>query len=219
MVYLCAAMITLLMLFGACSTPPQKVTITAVPNSTTAAIVVTASPTGTAIATLPLKPDPLVPNNTPVADVAAQSPTPTPKTTSKQDVLADPIGDIYANVTEVDARGSAGAYAFSVTVRSPDTGCTQYADWWEVLSEEGELLYRRVLAHSHTEEQPFTRSGGPVEIEASQEVVVRAHMSTSGYGGEGMKGSLANGFDIVKLGPDFAPDGADHGPLPDSCAF
>ena len=67
---------------------------------------------------------------------------------------------VHADVTAVSATGEAGAYTFDATVRSPDTGCNSYADWWEVVSPNGELLYRRVLLHSHVDEQPFTRSGG-----------------------------------------------------------
>jgi len=67
-----------------------------------------------------------------------------------------------ARVTKVTVSGEANNYNFSVTIASPDTGCDQYADWWEVFTEDGVLIYRRILAHSHVTEQPFTRSGGAV---------------------------------------------------------
>jgi len=124
-----------------------------------------------------------------------------------------------ADVTAVRASGGAGAYQFSVTVRSPDTGCAQYADWWEVLGEDGKLIYRRVLLHSHVDEQPFTRSGGPVPIAADTTVIVRAHMNTSGYGGAALKGSVKQGFTAVNLPAGFAADVAKRLPLPDGCAF
>ena len=73
-----------------------------------------------------------------------------------------------AYVRSVSASGEANAYRFSVEISSPDLGCEQYADWWEVVDEDGELIYRRVLAHSHVSEQPFTRSGGPIDIDADQ---------------------------------------------------
>ena len=53
-----------------------------------------------------------------------------------------------ADVVSVSASGTDGAYELLVGVRSPDTGCSQYADWWEVVSEDGALLYRRILNHT-----------------------------------------------------------------------
>jgi len=124
-----------------------------------------------------------------------------------------------ADVTGVVVSGSPGSYSFNVTVRSPDTGCKQYADWWEVLSEDGRLLYRRVLFHSHVGEQPFTRSGGPVPIQPDTLVWVRAHMNTSGYGGAALKGSVKDGFKPAALDAGFAAGVAKQTPLPDGCAF
>ena len=54
-----------------------------------------------------------------------------------------------ANVIAVDAKGSNGNYNFYVTLSSDETGCEQYANWWEILDENGSLLYRRILIHSH----------------------------------------------------------------------
>ena len=62
---------------------------------------------------------------------------------------------IKADITAVKASGSDGNYQFSVTIKSPDTGCDQYADWWEVIDEDGNLLYRRILMHSHVNEIPW----------------------------------------------------------------
>jgi hypothetical protein len=104
-------------------------------------------------------------------------------------------------------------------VRSPDKGCNQYANWWEVLSENGELIYRRILGHSHVNEQPFTRSGGSVTISKDQVVIVRAHMNTSGYGTKTFKGSVSNGFTAFETEQNFANDLANQEPLPSSCAF
>ena len=104
---------------------------------------------------------------------------------------------------------------FSVTIESPDTGCQQYADWWEVLSLEGELVYRRILAHSHVNEQPFTRSGGPVP--SSQEVIVRAHMNTGGYG-QAMQG-MQDSFRVVELAAGYAADLEQAEPQTGTCAF
>jgi hypothetical protein len=120
-------------------------------------------------------------------------------------------------VITIEAKGDPEQYSFTVTLKSPDTGCDQYADWWEILTPEGELIYRRILAHSHVNEQPFSRSGGPVKILKDQVVFVRAHMNNSGYGGQAMTGSVSSGFNIAPLsGYD---DLATKDPLPAQCNF
>jgi hypothetical protein len=74
---------------------------------------------------------------------------------------------------------------FVVTLRHADEGWKHYADRWEVLSPEGELLATRVLRHPHVEEQPFTRALPGVKIPISVEKVrIRARDSVHGYGGE-----------------------------------
>jgi hypothetical protein len=124
-----------------------------------------------------------------------------------------------ADVLSVEVSGDPGAYTFSVEISSPDLGCNQYADWWEVIDEEGELVYRRILAHSHVNEQPFTRSGGPVPVAEDTVVWVRAHMNPGGYGNVALKGSVLDGFQPTDLSPDFAAGLAETPPLPDGCAF
>jgi len=127
--------------------------------------------------------------------------------------------NVQADVIAVQASGQPGAYQFNVGIRSPDKGCAQYADWWEVVSTDGKLLYRRVLLHSHVDEQPFTRSGGPVPIQADTVVWVRAHMNTSGYGGAAFKGSVKTGFKQALPDAGFAAGLAKQAPLPEGCDF
>ena len=123
------------------------------------------------------------------------------------------------NVTHVEVSGDPQAYYFEVTVESPDTGCEQYVNWWEVLDAEGNLLYRRILAHSHVDEQPFTRGGGPVGIKAGEMVIVRAHLHPLGYGTQALQGNVLNGFESVELAADFRAELADQEPLPEDCAL
>lgn len=78
----------------------------------------------------------------------------------------------FAEVKNVTFSGKESKYNFSVTLKSPDIGCQQYADWWEVISGNGDLIYRRILAHSHVGEQPFSRSGGVVDIGVNDVVIV-----------------------------------------------
>lgn len=127
--------------------------------------------------------------------------------------------DQQADVTQVKVSGSENGYTFSITISSPDTGCDQYANWWEVVTESGELIYRRILLHSHTGEQPFTRSGGTIAITKEQVVWVRAHMNNSGYGGSVMKGSVQDGFSVEKMPSGFASELDQVAPLPNGCNF
>lgn len=124
-----------------------------------------------------------------------------------------------AQITDVNATGETNNYTFAVTVSSPDTGCDRYADWWEVVTPEGELVYRRVLLHSHVNEQPFQRTGGIVPIQSDQEVIVRVHMSDTGYSDLAQQGTVASGFGSTTLSPDFAADLETVEPLPGDCAF
>ncbi len=109
---------------------------------------------------------------------------------------------------------------FTVTISSPDTGCDRYANWWEVTTPERELLYRRVLLHSHVKEQSFRRTGGAVKIQPQQEVIVRVHMNfDGGYSTMAQKGTVESGFSVIALAKDFATQLASVEPLPQNCAF
>lgn len=78
-----------------------------------------------------------------------------------------------------------GSFRFEVTLRHADAGWSHYADNWEILTMEGELLGRRVLLHPHDNEQPFTRSLGGVKIPANiSRVRVRGHDKVHKYGGK-----------------------------------
>ncbi|MEM9004432.1 MAG: hypothetical protein AAGE59_13025 [Cyanobacteria bacterium P01_F01_bin.86] len=147
------------------------------------------------------------------------SPPPTEPVASSQEETLSQGEAMFAQVTAVETTGNPSAYTFAVTLQSPDTGCDQYANWWEVVSAEGELLYRRILAHSHVDEQPFRRSGGPVAIAPDQTVIVRAHMDPQGYGTQAMQGTIATGFEEVTLQDGFATNLATAEPQPNGCAY
>lgn len=125
--------------------------------------------------------------------------------------------DVTVSGVEVSAK--AGEYIFHVGLKSDDTGCEQYADWWEVVDGNGTLLYRRILAHSHVEEQPFTRSGGPVAIREDQVVIIRGHMNKAGYGSNIFRGSVKQGFTESTADAKFALSLESSPPLPEGCAF
>jgi hypothetical protein len=122
-------------------------------------------------------------------------------------------------VDEVSVSGSPGAYTFSVTVSSPDTGCDSFADWWEVVSEDGRLLHRRILLHSHVDEQPFTRSGGPVPLSSDEVAVVRVHMNTAGYSRDAVRLTPEGSTERVRVPLGFAAEVESQEPQPGDCAF
>lgn len=100
-----------------------------------------------------------------------------------------------SDVTGVSVRAEGfDTYAFSVTVRHADTGWEHYADRWEVLTLEGEVLATRTLLHPHVNEQPFTRSLGGVRVPAGTvKVRVRSHDEVHDYGGQEFIIDLATG--------------------------
>ena len=124
-----------------------------------------------------------------------------------------------AHILSAQASGESSNYFFTVTIQSPDLGCNQYANWWEVLSESGDLLYRRILTHSHVNEQPFSRMGGAIPITSDEPVYIRAHMNTAGYGGMAFHGTVESGFFPIALSADFASALATSAPLPAGCDF
>ncbi|MFO7742297.1 MAG: hypothetical protein R6X31_08295 [Anaerolineae bacterium] len=98
-----------------------------------------------------------------------------------------------ADVVHVRAvRSADGTWTFHVTVAHPDTGWEDYADGWDVVTPDGEVLkpdpeseFTRTLLHPHVDEQPFTRSQSGIVIpEGVTEVRARAHDIVDGYGGE-----------------------------------
>lgn len=142
--------------------------------------------------------------------------------TSCSDDDKNPVDDDLstgANIVSVTVSGQPQAYSFSVGISSPDIGCEQYADWWEVISTDEKLLYRRILAHSHVNEQPFVRTGGPVTIGPEEEVWVRAHMNNLGYQGATFKGNVRDGFSKAIMPEDFAKALEKEEPQPGECNF
>lgn len=97
------------------------------------------------------------------------------------------LGPSYAVTPKiVDATAEAqanGLYAFSVTVFHEDDGWTHYADSWDVLTVDGQVLGTRTLFHPRNGESTFTRSLSNVQAPiGAREVLIRAHCSTDGYG-------------------------------------
>ncbi len=126
-------------------------------------------------------------------------------------ILADVLSAVAAEYNE--------EYTFAVEVESPDIDCDQYAIWWEIISCQGDLIYRRILLHSHADEQPFIRTGGPVDIDPDAELIIRAYMHPTGYGGKAIIGTVNDGFENLFLPDTFAGELATADPQPDYCLY
>lgn len=118
---------------------------------------------------------------------------------------AAPLGS-YADVVAVQTKGNAGAYTFIVRIEGFGIDRGQDVDRWEVLSEDGRLLYRGVLSPDDVKEQAFASSGGPIPIDADTSVWVLAHTSSAGYGPTGFKGSPRTGFRKTEMPAAFAAE-------------
>jgi len=92
-------------------------------------------------------------------------------------------GQAHVLKAEIE-RQADGLFVISATLRHEDTGWGHYADRWEVIGPQGQLLGKRVLWHPHVEEQPFSRSLSGIRIQSTDTwVKIRAHDSMHGYGG------------------------------------
>lgn len=83
-------------------------------------------------------------------------------------------GSVVIENVQVTSRG-AEQYNFSVTLRHDDTGWDHYANAWDVIDMEGNVLGKRVLHHPHVNEQPFTRSQVIHIPDGTSAVEVRAY--------------------------------------------
>ncbi len=95
-----------------------------------------------------------------------------------------------------------GSFNLHVTVKHADTGWDHYANWWRVTTEDGKELGRRVLAHPHVGEQPFTRGLSGLKVpEGVIVVIVEAHDKVHEYGGKTVRVDTAKdrgeGFRVI----------------------
>ena len=98
-----------------------------------------------------------------------------PATAGEADVVKATIKKVGSIKFRIDA-----------TLAHADTGWDHYANKWDVLDLDGNLLGTRVLHHPHVDEQPFTRSL-TLEIPKSiAKVVIRAGDSVHEDGGKEM---------------------------------
>ena len=124
---------------------------------------------------------------------------------------ADPVTNANADVIYVRAeRDNDSTWTFSVSVQHPDTGWEDYADGWDIVLPDGEVIkpdpeseFTRTLLHPHVDEQPFTRSQSGIRIPSDVTIVrVRVHDLVNGFGGDEIFIDLTMdsgiGFEIIK---------------------
>lgn len=90
-----------------------------------------------------------------------------------------------ADVLKADIeRQPDGKYRIAATLRHADSGWDHYANRWEVLGPQGQVIATRTLLHPHIHEQPFTRSLSGIEIPSTWTWVrIRAHDLVHGNSG------------------------------------
>ncbi|CCQ73721.1 hypothetical protein [Magnetospira sp. QH-2] len=105
-------------------------------------------------------------------------------------------GSQAGEVRVVDAdvvRSGDGSYRFDVTLRHGDEGWDHYANQWQIVAPDGQVLGTRTLLHPHVNEQPFTRSLGGVRIPPGVDHVdVMARDSKHGIGGKPFRVLIPN---------------------------
>jgi hypothetical protein len=197
------ALVSLLLLVACQPTTAPALTATvslATSIPTQMAVTPDVAPTATEADPTPTSPPPTpAPTETPV--------TPEVTSTATQPSGAPNQGAANADVEYVRAvQASDGSWTFHVTVRHPDTGWEDYADGWDVLTPDGEVIkpdpsspFTRLLLHPHETEQPFTRSQSGIVISPDvTQVRVRAHDLVDGFGGREVVVDLT-----VSSGQDF----------------
>ncbi|HSR61982.1 MAG TPA: hypothetical protein VLN56_01095 [Gammaproteobacteria bacterium] len=104
-------------------------------------------------------------------------------------VPAFPAYADYADVIEADIKYEGDSrYTFFVTVSHKDTGWDHYADRWEILTLDDEVITGRVLRHPHVGQQSFTRPLHFVSLpDDISQVKIRAHCTRDGFGGKTME--------------------------------
>jgi hypothetical protein len=96
--------------------------------------------------------------------------------------LASPAIADAPEVVAVNATQIGDSWRFDVTLAHPDTGWDHYADGWEVVDAQGNVLGSRPLGHPHVNEQPFTRSKSGIMIPTGMtKVFVRARDNVHGW--------------------------------------
>ena len=94
-------------------------------------------------------------------------------------------GEVDVIDVSIESQGD-GKFLVNATLLHADTGWDHYANRWDVLDENGQVIGVRELAHPHVNEQPFTRSLRLSIPENVKTITVRANDSVHELGGKTM---------------------------------
>ncbi len=112
-------------------------------------------------------------------------------------LLLSPAAALAGEADVIRARSTCSedlVCSFQATIKHDDEGWKHYANAFEVLLPNSEVVATRVLRHPHVKEQPFTRSIEEVKLPAgTSEVIIRARDSVHGHGGETVTLPIAPG--------------------------
>jgi len=132
------------------------------------------------------------------------------------DDTCSPAGP-FANMVSVEAHGVSEVYTFQVEVQSNVQLCDHRADFWEVLTPDGVLLFRHLIPVVSRRDGTRTHFGAPVRVAADQPLIIRAHMDPTGYGQDALVGSVQGGFERTQLEWGFAAELEGSFPQPRLC--
>jgi len=73
-------------------------------------------------------------------------------------------------------------WSVAVTLRHNDQGWDHFADRWQIVDQDNNILGTSILLHPHVHEQPFTRSLNSVSIPTyTQQLFIEARDNTHGW--------------------------------------
>ena len=144
-----------------------------------------------------------------------------------------------AIITDVKSNKISGKYSLKVVIQAPDRSCKQRADWWEVITTRGELKenWRKPLTDFRSDIQQPRIDTHILDVQPDEEMIVRAHFhgdylsardpfmndgstyQKSGYTDQAMRGSINEGFHMIRISENFAKHLETQEPLPteDAC--
>jgi len=73
-------------------------------------------------------------------------------------LIISPVQAGNVSILFAELKDNGGSWHVAVTLGHHDEGWNHYANSWRIVDAKGKLLAKRVLAHPHVQEQPFTRS-------------------------------------------------------------